>query len=321
MLPKVVVTLPIPDSAKQRLAGHCALQCWNEPKPIPTDLLQEWLQDSVGVLCSLGTPLPARLLADAGQLRIISTVSVGVDHIDVASASRAGIAVGHTPGVLTDSTADLALALMLTLSRRVIEGHRYVSSGDWTDGWSPNLLLGNDLSRSCVGLVGLGPIGQAVAKRLQAFGSEVIAWNRSSRCVDGVRMVDLDTLFTRADFVSLHVASNAETHHLVSRHRLAQMKVGAALINTARGALVDEQALTDELASGRLCAGLDVYQTEPLPSDSRLLGLNNVVLLPHVGSATASTRQAMMSLAIDNLIAGLNQQPLPASCNPLPVVT
>ncbi len=316
MLPKVVVTLPIPDAAKQRLAEYCVLQCWDEADPIPTPLLRSWLQDSVGVLCSLGTSLPASVLADAKQLRVISTVSVGVDHIDVVAASRAGIAVGHTPGVLTDSTADLALALMLALSRRVLEGHRYVSSGDWTDGWSPDLLLGSDLSRARVGIVGLGPIGQAVAKRLRAFGSEIIAWNRTARAIDGVTMVDLDTLFMTADFVSLHVASTADTHHLVSRDRLAQMKHGATLINTARGALVDEQALTDALASGRLYAGLDVYQTEPLPADSPLLGLDNVVLLPHVGSATAKTRNAMMALAIDNLMAGLNQQPLPACCNP-----
>ena len=316
VLPKVVVTLPIPDAVKQRLASYCVLQCWDEPDPIPCGLLQEWLKDSVGILCSLGTRISADMLADAKQLRVISTVSVGVDHIDVAAASRAGIAVGHTPGVLTDSTADLALALMLALSRRVVEGHRYVASGEWTDGWSPNLLLGSDLSRARVGLVGLGPIGQAVAKRLRAFGSEVIAWNRTPRHIEGVSMVDLDTLFTKADFVSLHVASTADTYHLVSRDRLAQMKLGATLINTARGALVDEQALAEALASGRLSAGLDVYQTEPLPQDSRLLGLDNVVLLPHVGSATATTRHAMMALAIDNLVAGLHRQPLPAHCNP-----
>jgi glyoxylate reductase len=244
---------------------------------------------------------------------VISTVSVGVDHIDVDFAKSQNIMIGHTPGVLTDSTADLAIGLMLAVGRRLAEGDALVREGAWSDGWKPNLLLGTDLSKSTVGLVGMGPIGQAVAKRLAGFGCRVIAWNRTHRDVPGVEFMDLNTLLSSADIVSLHTALTDETRELITRERLSLMKDQAILINTARGAIIDEVALVDELAAGRLRAGLDVYNEEPLPADSVFHSLPGCVLLPHVGSATQRTRQAMFELALGNLVSGMRGETLPAA--------
>lgn len=310
---KLVVTFPIPQAAKTVLSQQAELQCWDVEDAIPVELLTDWLSDADGVLTTLTCPLGPDVLANAAQLKVISTVSVGVDHIDLNAAKKHGILVGHTPNVLTDSTADLALGLMLAVGRRIAEGDALIRAGAWSEGWKPNFLLGTDLSGATVGLVGLGPIGQAVAKRLRGFGCRVLAWNRSQRTVEGVEFVDLDTLFVASDIVSLHTALTAETQGMVGRSQLSQMKDGAILINTARGALVDETALSDELRTGRLRAGLDVYTEEPLPDTSALRGLPGCVVLPHVGSATQRTREAMFQLALANLMAGATDAELPAA--------
>ena len=310
---KLVVTFPIPQAAKTVLSQQAELQCWDVEDAIPVDLLTEWLSNADGVLTTLTCPLGAGVLANAAQLRGISRVSVGVDHIDLNAAARHGILVGHTPNVLTDSTADLALGLMLAVGRRIAEGDALIRAGAWSEGWKPNLLLGTDLSGATVGLVGMGPIGQAVAKRLRGFGCRILAWNRSQRTVEGVEFVDLDALLAASDIVSLHTALTAETQGMVGRSQLSQMKDGAILINTARGALVDEAALSDELRTGRLRAGLDVYTEEPLPNTSALRGLPGCVVLPHVGSATQRTRQAMFQLALANLMAGVTDAELHAA--------
>jgi glyoxylate reductase len=310
---KLVVTFPIPQAAKELLSQHAELQCWDIEDAIAVDLLTEWLSDADGVLTTLTCPLGADVLTKAVKLKVISTVSVGVDHIDLSAAAKHGILVGHTPNVLTDSTADLALGLMLAVGRRIAEGDALIRAGAWSEGWKPNFLLGTDLSGATVGLVGMGPIGQAVARRLRGFGCRILAWNRSQRTVEGVEFVDLDTLFAASDIVSLHTALTAETQGMVGRSQLSQMKDGAILINTARGALVDETALSDELRTGRLRAGLDVYTEEPLPNTSALRGLPGCVVLPHVGSATQRTREAMFQLALANLMAGVTDAELPAA--------
>ena len=310
---KLVVTFPIPQAAKTVLSQQAELQCWDVEDAIPVELLTDWLSDADGVLTTLTCPLGPDVLANAAQLKVISTVSVGVDHIDLNAAAKHGILVGHTPNVLTDSTADLALGLMLAVGRRIAEGDALIRAGAWSEGWKPNFLLGTDLSGATVGLVGLGPIGQAVAKRLRGFGCRILAWNRSQRTVEGVEFVDLDTLFVASDIVSLHTALTAETQGMVGRSQLSQMKDGAILINTARGALVDETALSDELRTGRLRAGLDVYTEEPLPDTSALRGLPGCVVLPHVGSATQRTRESMFQLALANLMAGATDAELPAA--------
>ena len=252
----------------------------------------------------------------AGQLKVISTISVGVDHIDLLAASRSSIPVGHTPGVLVDSTADLTLALMLAVTRRVAEADRWIRSGHWTDGWQSDLLLGTDISQATIGIVGLGPIGEAVVTRLKGFGCRVLTWNRTPKHVAGTESVELDALFAQSDMVSLHTALTEETTHIANRTRLASMPSGSSLINTGRGLLVDEAALIDEVQSGRLKAGLDVFVNEPLPVDHPFKRLDNVVLLPHVGSATASTRDAMVARAFDNLHAGMAGLRVPFCANP-----
>lgn len=314
--PRVLVTLPLPESVMVSLAQDYTVKQWSESNPIPSTRLIEWLADCDGVLCGLSTHFDQSVFQGVQLPRVISSISVGVDHIDLDAATARQVAVGHTPGVLVDSTADLALGLMLAVTRRLVEGDRLIREGGWQSGWSTGFFLGTDLSRATVGLVGLGPIGQAVARRLQAFGARVIAWNRTPRVVEGVEMVDLNTLFGTADVVSLHTALTDDTRSLVNRTRLAQMRDGSVLINTARGGLVDEQALAEELANGRLRAGLDVYQEEPLPLDSPLLGCREAVLAPHVGSATAATRLAMLERAMLNLAVGLRGETLPFCANP-----
>jgi glyoxylate reductase len=264
----------------------------------------------------LSDRIDAELLAASPHLRVVSTVSVGVDHIDLGAARERGIAVGHTPGVLTETTAELALGLMFAVGRRLVEADRFVRSGAWAreTRWSPDLLLGRDLAGATLGIVGLGPIGQAVAARARAFGTQVIAWSRTARDVPGVEAVTFEALLERSDVVSLHVALAPETRHLIDRAAFERMKPGAVLINTARGAIVEEGALAWALDSGRLGgAGLDVFETEPLSPQSPLIGQDRVVLAPHVGSASVRTRRRMIDLAVDNLLAGLAGRALPQS--------
>lgn len=287
---------------------------WPQPRAPRPDELAHALQDCEGLLCVLSDRVDASLLEAAPRLRAVSTISVGTDHIDLAAARARGIVVGHTPGVLTETTAELALALMLAVARRLVEADRFVRSGVWAHEtrWSPDLLLGRDLAGSTLGIVGLGPIGQAVAARARAFDMRVVAWSRTPRTLPGVEAVELDALLACADFVSLHVALADATRHLIDRAAFGRMKPGAILINTARGPIVDEVALADALASGRLGgAGLDVFEVEPLRGSSPLLGHERVVLAPHIGSASVRTRRRMLDLAVANLLAGLTGEPLP----------
>tara|TARA_E500000178_G_C17029125_1_gene759594 strand:+ start:866 stop:1822 length:957 start_codon:yes stop_codon:yes gene_type:complete len=309
----IVVAFPIPTAIEAELSKHGEVRIWREEGPMPKATLLEWLEGARGLLTTLTNPVDLDILEAAPLLKVISTVSVGVDHIDVEAAASRGITVGHTPGVLTDSTADLALGLMLAVRRRIAEGHELVSGGAWGSEWKTNFMLGQDLSHATVGLIGLGPIAQAVASRLKAFsGVRILGWNRTPKELPDIEMMPLDALIADSDIVSLHVALTDDTAGLMSRSRLAAMHDGATLINTARGRLVDELALSEELASGRLSAGLDVYSEEPLPSNHPLIGVPNAVLVPHLGSATKRTRRAMFELAIRNLIAGIKERDLPA---------
>ena len=309
----IVVAFPIPTAIEAELSKHGEVRIWREEGPMPKATLLEWLEGARGLLTTLTNPVDLDVLEAAPLLKVISTVSVGVDHIDVEAAASRRITVGHTPGVLTDSTADLALGLMLAVRRRIAEGHELVSGGAWGSEWKTNFMLGQDLSHATVGLIGLGPIAQAVASRLKAFsGVRILGWNRTPKELPDIEMMPLDALIADSDIVSLHVALTDDTAGLMSRSRLAAMHDGATLINTARGRLVDELALSEELASGRLLAGLDVYSEEPLPSNHPLIGVPNAVLVPHLGSATKRTRRAMFELAIRNLIAGIKERDLPA---------
>ncbi|MEL0162539.1 MAG: D-glycerate dehydrogenase [Halieaceae bacterium] len=316
MKPKCVVALALPGDIIEHLKVRYDVAAWSGPEAMGHEQLAVALEGAQGLLCALSTPVTAEIMDHAPELKVISTISVGVDHIDIAAATLRGIPVGHTPGVLVDSTADLAVALMLAATRRVAEADQWVREGQWTRGWQSDLLLGTDISQATVGLVGLGPIGEAVARRLRGFGCKLVGWNRTPKEVEGVEPMALDQVFETADIVSLHTALTDETRHIASRKRLALMRPGATLINTGRGPLVDEAALIEALALGRLRAGLDVFCEEPLPTDHPLLSLRNVVLLPHVGSATLSTRNAMVRRALENLHVGMRNERLAWCANP-----
>jgi len=317
--PAVYVTRDLPGAALDRLEGRARVSRWPGPGGPPRTALEDGVREAEGLLCLLTDRVDAGLIEAAPRLRVVSSVSVGLDHVDLAAASARGIAVGHTPDVLTETTADWTLALMLAAARRVVEADRFVRAGAWTPErrWEPDMLLGRDLHGATVGLVGLGAIGQAVARRLGGFGCRVLGWTRSGRSVPGVEPAPLDALLAGSDFVSLHVALTPETRGLLDARRLATLRRGAILVNTARGGLVDEAALAERLRSGALAAaGLDVFEDEPVDPASPLLGLENVVVAPHVGSASVRTRERMADLAVDNLLAGLAGEPLPACANP-----
>jgi glyoxylate reductase len=317
--PRVVATRQLPGSALAELAEQVDLTVWNGPgAPAPKDL-QRLAAGAEGLLCLLTDRVDGALLSACPGLRVVSSVSVGLDHVDLAEATRRGIPVGNTPGVLTDATADLAFGLLLAAARRIPEADRFVRDGRWTAErtWEPDLLLGRELTGATLGLVGLGAIGQAMARRARGFGMELVGWTRSGRAPAGVRSLTLDEVLERADFLSIHVALAPETHGLIGAPQLAQMPRGAILINTSRGGIVDEGALAAALGSGQLAAAaLDVFASEPLAGGSPLLDAPNLVVAPHIGSATRTTRERMVSLAVANLLAGLAGEPLPHCANP-----
>ncbi|KGE04063.1 2-hydroxyacid dehydrogenase [Pseudohaliea rubra] len=315
----IYLTHALPGKRIAELGQHCDMDCWSGPGLLPADRLRLALAAADGVVCLLTDRIDAALLAAAPRLRFISSVSVGLDHVDLEAATGRGIPVGHTPGVLVDATADTAFALLLAAARRIAEADAFVRGGHWRPetAWSPDFFLGRDLAGATLGLVGLGAIARAVARRAAAFGMRVVAWNRSPRTVPGVEVLPLDDVLAASDFVSVHVALAPQTRGLLDAQRLAQLRPGAVLINTARGGIVDEAALADALISGHLGgAGLDVYEREPLPAESPLLTAPNTVLAPHIGSATALTRRRMADLAAANALAALRGERMPHCANP-----
>ena len=246
-------------------------------------------------------------LDDFPSLRLIANYSVGYDRIDVEAARARGVAVTNTPGVLDAATADLAFALILATRRRLVEGDRLVRAGRWETPWSRGPFLGREVTGATLGIVGLGRIGAAVARRAEAFDMRVLHHRRTR---DGEGWRELDDLLSESDVVSVHTPLSAETTGLISREKLALLRDGATFVNTARGAIVDEDALVDELVSGRINAGLDVFVHEP-QVPAALLDLPNVVLAPHIGSATVETRAAMTRVVVDNVLACLRGEPLP----------
>jgi glyoxylate reductase len=253
--------------------------------------------------------------AAGSQLKVISQMAVGYDNIDIPAAKERGIPVGNTPGVLTDATADLTMALLLASARRIVEGVHYIKDGKWQT-WEPMGLLGADLRDATLGIIGLGRIGKAVAQRCAGFRMRILAHSPSTSQEDaaevGATLVDLDTLLRESDFVSIHAPLKDSTRHLIDTFALKKMKPSAILINTSRGGLVDQTALYAALTDGEISgAALDVTDPEPLPLDEPLLTLPNVLIVPHIGSASHHTRDLMASMAADNLLAGLRGDPLP----------
>jgi glyoxylate reductase len=314
--PRVAVTRSLPGEALDRLAEHADLAIWPERVPPSPDALLALGAGADGLVTMVSERIDGALLDALPNVRVVSNMAVGVDNIDLPTLTSRGIPVGHTPGVLTDATADLAFALLLATARRVVESHEGLLAGAWLT-WQPAGYLGLELAGSTLGIVGTGAIGRAVIRRAQGFGMQVVATSRTERQIEGVTYVSLGELLARSDVVSLHVALTPETHHLIGTAELAQMRPGAFLINTARGAIVDQSALYAALASGHLGgAGLDVYEIEPVPLDEPLLSLPNCVTLPHIGSATVKTRRAMAELVVDNVLAGLRGERLIACANP-----
>ena len=307
----VVVTSRLPARVEEALRARYDARLNTADRPLDETALAEAAREADVLLPMVADRVTARVIAAAPRLRLIANFGVGYNHIDVAAARARGIVVTNTPGVLTEDTADLTIALMLMVARRAGEGERLLRAGAWT-GWRPTHLLGTRLAGSTLGVIGLGRIGQAVARRATAgLGMRVLYHNPSSRADAAARSLGaercetVDELLARSDVVSLHCPATPATHHLIDAARLAAMREGAILVNTARGDVVDEQALVDALRDGRLRgAGLDVYEYEPRVHPA-LLSMENVVLLPHLGSATEETRTAMGERALTNIEAFL----------------
>jgi glyoxylate reductase len=313
----VLVTGNLPDSEIDRIEKEHRVQAHRRDCPMERRSLLESIGDKQGLLSMITDTVDSELLDRAPGLKIIANFGVGYNNIDVPAATRRGILVTNTPGVLTDTTADLTMALILAVARRVVEGDRRTRQGRFRF-WAPFHFLGHEITAKTLGIVGMGRIGRAVARRAAGFSMRVLYHNRHRLAAEEedemqVQYADLKTLLQEADFITLHTPLTPRTRHLIGSRELALMKSDAFLINTARGAVVDEQALLEALEQRRIGgAGLDVYENEPAVTPG-LERLDNVVLLPHVGSATVETRRRMAAMAVDNLLAGL-QGHIPPNC-------
>lgn len=302
---RIVVTRMPPGDVLPTLRAVGDVWVWAKDGVIPRDVLLAQAATATGLYTMLTERVDADLLDASPQLRVVSNMAVGLDNVDVTAARLRGIAVGHTPDVLTGTTADMAMALLLAVSRRLVEAVDLVRSGGWGP-FDPNLLLGRDVHETTMGIIGRGRIGSAVADRAAGFGMRVISYSRSG----GVPLLDL---LREADHVVITAALNESTIGLIGATELRQMKPTATLVNVARGPIVDTDALVMALTEGWImAAGLDVTDPEPLPSDHPLVSLPNCTVVPHLGSATHTARVAMAELAAANLVAGLRGEPLPA---------
>ncbi len=316
----VFVTRKIAPRALERLRAAVDLEVWQREEPPPLDVLLEKTQRLDGLLTLLTDPINAQVIEAGPDLKVISQMAVGFDNIDVAAATRRGIPVGHTPGVLTETTADFTWALLMAAARRVAEADAEVRRGIWKP-WGPDILTGPDVYGATLGIIGFGRIGQALARRAKGFDMTVL-YHDPKRVPEmeeplGVTWVDLDELLVRSDFVSLHTYLSPETHHLIDRAAFEKMKPSAVLINTSRGPVVDPDALLWALREKKIAAAaVDVFEPEPIPAGHPLLSLPNVIVTPHIASASIQTRARMAEIAVDNLLAGLQGERLPFCANP-----
>jgi lactate dehydrogenase-like 2-hydroxyacid dehydrogenase len=321
-LPRVFVGRPIPDEGLARVVAETDADLWTDPLPPPRDELLRRVRGIDGLLSLLTDRVDDELLDAAGpQLRVVSNFAVGFDNIDVPACTRRGIPVGNTPGVLTETTADLAFALLMAAVRRIPEGNDYVRSGRWKT-WGPLLLLGPDVHHATLGIVGFGRIGREMAKRAHGFDMTVLVHDAdppsaAEQAALGVTAVPLDDLLAGSDMISLHVNLTPETRHLIDGPALARMKPTAILVNTSRGPVVDQVALADALRRGAIGgAALDVTDPEPMAADDPLLAFPNCLVVPHIASASWATRGKMAAMAAANLLAGLRGERLPTPVNP-----
>ena len=298
------------------------MEFWPGEFPPPYEKLLEKTLNADGMVCMLSDRIDANLMKNSPKLKVISTMAVGYDNIDVAAANARGIKVGNTPGVLTETTADLIFSLMLAAARRVAEGDRYIREGKWRT-WGPMVLCGQDIHHATIGIIGMGRIGTEVARRARGFNMKILYYSRTRKSPEeekrlGAEYVDkMPDLLARSDFISLHVPLTPETKGLIGEREFAMMKPTTVFVNASRGPVVDQHALYEALKNGRIfSAGIDVTVVEPIPINDPLLTLPNLVITPHIGSASFATRKKMAVMAAENLLAGLRGAALPYCVNP-----
>jgi glyoxylate reductase len=320
--PKVFVTRVIPEAGLSRIRDNCDADVWSDPLPAPRAELLKRIRVCEGVVTLLTEKVDAEFMDAAGpQLKVISNYAVGFNNVDIEEATRRGIRVGNTPGVLTEATADLAFALLISASRRIVESNRYVQSGKWKT-WEPLGHIGQDLCGKTIGIVGMGRIGYSMAKKshrgwdMRVIYHDQFPNERAEQDLKAAR-VDFETLLQESDFISVHADLNPTTKGMFNAAAFVKMKPTAVFINTARGPLHVQADLYKALKEGIIfAAGLDVTDPEPPAADDPLLSLPNVVVVPHIASATVSSRNGMAEICADNLILGLSGQPLRAWVNP-----
>lgn len=310
---KVFITRPIPEEIRAKIASECEVDMWHTSAILPP--IAEKIPPLDGLMTYGHEPVSPEMIATSPNLKVVSVVGVGYDHVHVEACRERGIAVGHTPGVLSDTTADMTMALLLAASRNIVPADKHVQTKQWLY-YDPNILWGYDVHHATIGIVGMGRIGYAVAKRALAFDMRVLYYKRERRRdweeELGIEYVDMEKLLRDSDFVTLHVPLTEETTHMIGEAELELMKSTAILVNIARGPVVDHYALYDALTEGQIAgAALDVTEPEPLNTDHPLLGLDNVIIAPHLGSATIQTRMKMATMAMENLLAGLRGEQLP----------
>lgn len=317
----VFITRRIPEEGLAIIAQSCEVDLWPGELPPPREVILQRSKGVEGILSLLTDKIDAEVMDAAGsRLKVISNYAVGIDNIALAEATKRGIPVGNTPGVLTETTADFAFCMLMSAARRIAEGDRYVRSGRWKT-WGPKLLLGQDIYEATLGIIGFGRIGRAVARRAQGFNMRVLYYDPLVAIDEGTSIdaisTDLDTLLREADFISIHTPLTEATYHMIDNQAFSKMKSTAVLINTARGGVVDPDALYHALSEGRIAsAALDVTDPEPISPDNPLLEIDNLIITPHIGSASVATRNKMARMAAENLIAGLKSEKLPNCVNP-----
>jgi glyoxylate reductase len=320
--PKVFVSRVIAQEALDRIAGVAETEVWQEELPPPYQVLLEKARKADGLLTLLNDKVDANLMGNSPGLRVVSNMAVGYDNIDIQEATRRGIVVGYTPGVLTETTADFVFSLLMAAARRVVEADTYTRQGKWK-AWGPMVLQGQDIHHATLGIIGLGRIGTEVARRAKGFSMKVLYYSRTRRSPQeestlGVEYVpELSLLLSRSDFISVNVPLTAETKCLIGKPEFAMMKPNAVFVNTSRGSVVDQKALYETLKNKKIfAAAIDVAETEPIPLDDPLLTLPNIIIAPHIASSSFSTRTKMAIMAADNLLAGLKNEIPPYCINP-----
>ncbi len=319
--PKVYITRELPERGLNIIRKYFDVEVWPDYAPPPKNVIIDKAKDVDALGSLLSDKIDIEVFNAAPKLKIVSQLAVGFDNIDITEATKRGIYVTNTPEVLTDTTADFAWSLLMAVARRIVEADKYVRTGQWKVSWHPAMLAGRDIHHATIGVVGAGRIGYAVAQRAKGFDMKILFYDVVPRPEIekdlGAKKVDMDTLLKESDFVSIHVPLMKETHHLINAEKLKLMKKTAYLVNNSRGPVVDEKALYEALKKGQIAgAGLDVFEQEPTPLDNPLLKLDNVVVAPHISSASLETRSKMSEMVAENLVSFFQGKRPPNLVNP-----